>query len=103
MRDELRAATMMRILGGPLEKRKIMRKTTIRFILSAMMSMLFPLLSFGQEESAGHAKVREFACGNDPFQQCMDALIRLCGNPARMSCAVKHRAKLMQISSDAAK
>jgi len=99
----LRLAFLMRIRGGPLEKRKIMRKTTIRFMLSVLMSMLFPLLSFGQEESARHAKVREFACGNDPFQQCMDALIRLCGNPARMSCAIKHRAKLTKISRDAAK
>lgn len=80
-----------------------MKKTTIRLMLSVLMSMLSPLLSFGQEESARHAKVREFACGNDPYRQCMDALIRLCGNPARMSCAIKHQAKLTQISRDAAK
>jgi len=76
-----------------------------RFLLRAIMasSILFSASAFALEESAKHAKVREFACGNDPYQQCMDALIRLCGNPARMSCAIKHRAKLTKISRDAAK
>jgi hypothetical protein len=32
----------------------------------------------------------------------MDALIRLCGNPARMACAIKHQTTLSKISRDAA-
>ena len=76
-----------------------------RFLLRAFMgsSILFSTSASALEESAKHAKVREFACGNDPFQQCMDALIRLCGDPARMSCAIKHQATLSKISRDAAK
>ncbi len=75
-----------------------------RFLLRAIMasSILFSASAFALEESAKHAKVREFACGNDPYQQCMDALIRLCGNPARMACAIKHQATLSKISRDAA-
>ena len=67
-----------------------------------LRAILFSTNAFALEESAKHAKVREFACGNDPYQQCMDALIRLCGNPARMTCAIKHQATLSKISRDAA-
>jgi hypothetical protein len=75
-----------------------------RFLLRVIMasSILFSASAFALEESAKHAKVREFACGNDPYQQCMDALIRLCGNPARMACAIKHQTTLSKISRDAA-
>ena len=75
-----------------------------RFLLCVIMasSILFSASAFALEESAKHAKVREFACGNDPYQQCMDALIRLCGIPARMTCAIKHQATLSKISRDAA-
>lgn len=75
-----------------------------RFLLRVIMasSILFSASAFALEESAKHAKVREFACVNDPYQQCMDALIRLCGNPARMTCAIKHQATLSKISRDAA-
>lgn len=75
-----------------------------RFVLRIALasSILFSTNAFALEESAKHAKVREFACGNDPYQQCMDALIRLCGNPARMACAIKHQATLSKISRDAA-
>ena len=76
-----------------------------RFLLLAVMTpfLLFSSFAMGLEERRGHAQAREFACGNDPYQQCMDALIRLCGNPARMSCAIKHQATLTKISRDAAK
>jgi len=96
---------MVQIQRASIFNRKFMRKMKVRFILSISMSMafFFPLLSFAQEESSRHAKVREFACGNDPYQQCMDALIQLCGNPARMSCARKHQSTLSKISRDAAK
>ena len=75
-----------------------------RFVLRIALasSILFSTNAFALEENAKHAKVREFACGNDPYQQCMDALIRLCGNPARMACAIKHQATLSKISRDAA-
>ena len=78
-----------------------MSRFALRVALAS--SILFSTNAFALQESAKHAKVREFACGNDPYQQCMDALIRLCGNPARMTCAIKHQATLSKISRDAAK
>ena len=80
-----------------------MLKTVTPFALMLSMALFSPLVALGQEESSRHAKVREFACGNDPFQQCMDTLIRLCGNPSRMECACKHQQILSQISREAAK
>ncbi len=80
-----------------------MKKNSIYFMFVAFMALLSPILSFGFSESGSHAKTREFACGNDPFQQCMDALIKLCGNPARMSCARKYQSRLSTISREAAK
>jgi hypothetical protein len=41
-----------------------------RFVLRVALasSILFSTNAFALQESAKHAKVREFACGNDPYQ-----------------------------------
>ena len=48
-----------------------------------------------------HEAARELVCGNDPFQECIDELVKLCGKPASERCAKQYAKRLQAVSETA--